>query len=39
MINLKMPKTINQKLSGLKEHGLDINQKEVKIKEVLLALI
>ena len=34
MINLKMLKIINQKLNGLRE-GLDISQKEEKIKEVL----
>jgi hypothetical protein len=34
MNNLKMQKIINQKLNGLRELGLDINQKEEKIKEV-----
>ena len=33
--NSKMRKTINQKLSGLRVLGLDINLKEVKIKEEL----
>ena len=35
MINLKMQKIINQKLSGLKELGQVINLKEEKIKEEL----
>ena len=39
MINLEMRKIINQKLSGLRELGLDINLKEEKIKEELLVLI
>ena len=33
MINTKMQKIISLKLNGLKEHGLDIDQEEVKIKE------
>ena len=35
MNNLKMRKITNQKLSGLRELGLDINLREVKTKEVL----
>ena len=38
-INLKTQKTTNQKLSGLKALGLDINLKEERIKEELQALI
>lgn len=33
MNNLRLPKTINRKLNGLKELGLDTNQKKAKIKE------
>ena len=33
MNNLKMQKTISQKLLGLKEHGQLTNQKKEKIKE------
>ena len=35
MNNLRLPKTINRKLNGLKELGLDTNQKKAKIKEEL----
>ena len=38
MINTKMQKIINQKLSGLKEHGQDISQEEDKIKEEIQAI-
>ena len=39
MINIKMQKIISQKLSGLRAHGQDINQREEKIKEALRVMI
>ena len=39
MNNSKVQKTISQKLNGSRELGQGINQKEVKIKEVLLVQI
>ena len=38
MISTKMQKIISQKLSGLKEHGQDISQKEDMIKEEIQAI-
>ena len=38
MTNLKMQKIINQKQSGLRELGQDIDQNEEKTKEELQAL-
>ena len=38
MTNIKTQKIISQKLNGLKEHGQDIDQEEVKIKEVILVI-